>query len=77
MVFLFSFLHCVVVFFIIQKSTKQCKNNEKTPQNNVGMKTKTPQNNVRIKKNTTKQNRNANKNNTKQCRNNEKHHSTM
>ena len=49
-----------------KKHTKHCKNNEKTPQHNVGMKTKTPQNNVGIMKNTTKQCKNKEKHNTMQ-----------
>jgi hypothetical protein len=36
---------------IKKNTTTQCRNKEKTPQHNVGIKKKTPQHNVRIKKN--------------------------
>jgi cellulose synthase/poly-beta-1,6-N-acetylglucosamine synthase-like glycosyltransferase len=85
-IFLFSFLHCFVVFFITLALF--CGVFAFIPtlccvflysyivlwcfSYNVGMKTKTPQSNVRIMKNTTKQCRNENKNTTKQCKNNKK-----
>jgi cell division protein FtsX len=65
-VFLFSFLHCAVVFFITLTLFCGVFVFIWKTQHNLGIKTKTPHNKVGIMKNTTKQCRNENKNTTKQ-----------